>query len=113
MRRLPALALLLALALPDHGRAASMSMGHEYLAPGTSLAQCLSRAQQAFLSVGLRLITTTQDAAWAENAAADQLYSIYCIADRGVAMVIGAAENTEDADPVVSRLRQAFTRGGK
>lgn len=114
MRRLPALAVLLAtLAVAGHPRAAGISMGHEYLPPGMNLAQCLGRAQQAIVAVGLRLMTTTRDAAWGENAAQDQLYSIYCIPDRGVAMVVGAADDSADVDPVVGRLRQAFGGGGK
>ena len=112
MRALPAACLLLAgLALPGGARGAGMSIGYEVLAPRTTQADCLARASQAIQAAGLRPLRPTSDAAWGENAAADQLYTIYCLADRGIAMVAGAADSSAPADAVVSRLRQALREG--
>lgn len=105
------LGLLACLSLPATSFGAGISVGHELLPQGTTLATCLARAQQAIQQIGLRPLSTTPDAAWGENLASNELYTIYCVPARGIAVLIGASERSQQVDPTVSRLRQAFLTG--
>jgi hypothetical protein len=62
-------------------------------------------------AAGLNLLRPTSRAVWGENAAQNQLYSFYCIAERNVVTIIGTAARFEDADATVTRLRDAFRSG--
>lgn len=115
MRRIPAITLALVLAgLAGGAEAMTTITNHEFLPEGTTLRQCVARAQAAIEGAGLRTLEPTNTAAWGQNAAGDELYTIYCVPDRAAAVVIGTTAG--DADPVdamVTRLRELFRNGGR
>ena len=115
MRRIPGITLALALfSMAGTARAISIISNHELLPEGTTLQQCLFRAQGAIAAAGLNALEPTNTAAWGQNAAGDELYSIYCVPDRASAVFMGSTERNADAvDTMVTRLREAFRSGGR
>ncbi|PZW48998.1 hypothetical protein C8P66_10323 [Humitalea rosea] len=92
--------------------AVGVSAGHEMLEQGVNQTTCLDRASQAVVSQGLRQLSRDSRAVWAENSEGDELYGVYCIAERGVVTVTGAAEQSQSAEAMVTRLRAAMRAGG-
>ena len=91
--------------------AAGISIGHEELPPRTSMADCLRMARSTMTDAGLTPLRSTSSAAWGENRAGDQLYTIYCIPASGLAVVVGAADNAELVERTVQRLRSLLADG--
>jgi hypothetical protein len=111
-----ALAALLA-AAPTGAQATGLSLNHEQLPPGTTMAACIARGATAIAAAGLRSLDTTTNAAWGEDTAGrgrtpDTLYAIYCTPDGRFAFFVGAAPQVSQVDPVVSQLIAAFRAAG-
>ncbi|WP_431285531.1 hypothetical protein ACQW02_12280 [Humitalea sp. 24SJ18S-53] len=110
--RWPALLLPILLAGAGSAGAVGLSVGHEVLPAGTAQSACLDSAAEAFASQGLRQLNRDARAVFAENRESNQVFSIYCVADRGVVTVIGAADRFEQVASVVTALRTALRTGG-
>lgn len=104
--------LCLSLLLATPAGAVGVSEGHEMLDQGVNQTTCLDRASQAVVNQGLRQLSRDSRAVWAENAAGDELYGVYCIAERGVVTITGAASQSQPAEAMVTRLRAAMRSGG-
>jgi len=104
-----ALALPLALATPAV-QATGISMNNVPM-PGVPLETCLARGSSALAGAGLTLLNRTSEAAWAEFPGTGQIFTVYCLTRSGVAVVIGAADRAEIADPTVTRVLQALGGG--
>jgi hypothetical protein len=111
MRRL-LLPLLALLSLAGTAAAVGISVGHEVLPPGMGQSACLDRAADAIASQGLRQLNRDNRAVFAENRGSNQVYSLYCIADRGVVTVIGAADRFEQVEGTVTALRTFLRSSG-
>lgn len=107
-----ALALLAAASLAGTAAAVGLSVGHEALPQGMSQAACLDHASDAYAAQGLRQLNRDNRAVFAENRGANQVFSIYCVADRGVVTVIGAADRFEQVEATVTALRSFLRSGG-
>lgn len=107
--RWPALFLLLFLA--GTAGAVGLSVGHEVLPAGTTQADCLDNASEAFASQRLRHLNRDARAVFAENRASSQVFAIYCVADRGIVTVVGAADRFEQVEAIVSALRGLLRAG--
>ncbi len=105
-------ALLLFLSCAGAAGAIGLSVGHEGLPAGTTQADCLESASAAFESQGLRHLNRDARAVFAENRAFSQVFAIYCLADRGVVTVVGAADRFEQVEAIVSALRGVLRAGG-
>ncbi len=106
------LSLLAAIGLGGTAAAVGLSVGHEPLPQGMGQGACLDRAAEAVAAQGLRQLNRDNRAVFAENRGANQVFSIYCIADRGVVTVIGAADRYEQVEGMVSALRTYLRSGG-
>ena len=87
--------------------AASISMNETVLAAGTDLETCKAAGREAIAQVGLRPAGESAASVFGEGA--DGLIAaIYCLPDRGIAM-IGIAGNTSEATrPVLAALLAAM-----
>lgn len=114
MRRLPAITLTLGLlAMAGTAQAMTTITNHEFLPEGTTLEQCLARGREAIGAAGLRVLESTRTAAWGQNASGSEIYTIYCVPDRAVAVVIGSTAGEGDpVDAMVTRLRELIRSGG-
>jgi len=104
--------LYLSLLLATPAAAVGMSMGHEMLPQGVTQTACLDLAARVAAGEGLRQLNRDGRAIWAENQAGDELYGIYCIAERGMVTVTGAADQAEAVSQMVARLRAALRGEG-
>lgn len=114
MTRIPAIALALGL-FGTAGAAQAMTTitNHELLPNGTTLEQCLARANAAMNGAGLRPLSPTRTAAWGQNQSGSEIYTIYCVPERAVAVIIGSTAGAGDpVDAMVTRLRELVRTGG-
>lgn len=105
------LTLLLFLSVTGGADAVGLSVGHEVVPAGTTQAGCLDSAAEAFASQGLLQLNRDARAVFAENRASSQVFAIYCLADRGVVTVVGAADRNEQVEAIVSALRGVLRSG--
>ena len=95
-------------AAPAH--AVGVVVNHVPIRPGTQINACLQRAAMAIASVGLRPLNTTQSAAWGERDGG-RIYTIYCLPNSNVAVIVGASNASADVGPDVTALMNAFRSG--
>lgn len=78
---------------------------------------CIATGEAAMTASGLRLLTPTQSAAWAEAQVGEELYSVYCIVDRGIAVVIGSGtvpgDAPDDLDTVTDTINRIIGNFGR
>ncbi|MEM7443302.1 MAG: hypothetical protein AAF414_08255 [Pseudomonadota bacterium] len=84
--------------------AVSTSINYIDLLPGTDLQACLSEAETAMSSIGLSVMPRTASAAWADSTQRDRLFTIYCIPDRQIAVVVGSDADSDATDSVGNEL---------
>ncbi|WP_160121134.1 hypothetical protein [Rhodovarius lipocyclicus] len=104
------LATALAAALSSGAGATGISVNNEQLQAGTTLGVCMARAAAAIGQAGIRPLNPTSSAAWGELDGG-RIFTIYCIPQNNVAIIVGAGNRYEDVDAHVTTLRNAF-RGG-
>jgi hypothetical protein len=100
----------LAAGIAGQAAATGISMNNEALQPGTTLGVCMARAAAAIGQAGIRPLNPTTSAAWGELDGG-RIFTIYCLPQNNVAIVVGAGNRFEDVQNEVNRLRDAF-RGG-
>ena len=94
---------------PAH--AVSMSMNWIELGPPhATVDACVSAGQATLGSIGLTVLERTASAAWAEHPVQDELYAVYCIIDRGIAVVTGSGQDLDVVDSTVTRIVDGFGR---
>lgn len=109
--KLAGAALLAATTAAGPAFATGAVVNHVPLPAGTQMSQCLQRGAMAIASVGLRPLNTTQSAAWGEREGG-RIYSIYCLPNNNVAVIVGAGNASADVSPDVTALMNAFRGGG-
>ncbi len=92
--------------------AAGLSINHVPMQGGTSLQACLQRGGNALQQAGLRRLNNTPSAAWAENAAADQIYAVYCVMETGTMVIAGSGPSGEAVSGTVGAVRNILRGGG-
>lgn len=90
--------------------AVSMSMVSVDLGDIGTLEECLGEGEQAMNRMGLSVTTRTASAAWAEASNADELYTVYCLVDSQIIVVVGAGADLDSVDTTVASI--ADTLGG-
>lgn len=85
--------------------AIGMSLNYVTLPQHVTLDMCLNLAESQLANSGLSVLQRTTSAAWAEPMNASEIYSVYCIVDRGIAVLVGSGD---DLDAVDNRLSQIF-----
>ena len=99
MNRVAGLAVLAAVGLASASTGAvSTSINYVDLAPGTDLQTCLNQGEGALSASGLAILDRTASAAWAESWEADALFMVYCIVERGIAVVSASAEQGDRSE---------------
>lgn len=91
--------------------AVSTSINYLILETGMDLQTCLNRGDAALSATGLSPLSRTSSAAWAETYEADALFIVYCIMDRGIAVVSASAEQAERSDEMgdyIDRIMNSF-----
>ncbi|MCB9959046.1 MAG: hypothetical protein H6843_10625 [Rhodospirillaceae bacterium] len=90
--------------------ASAVSMSMNWLDFGTlgSVDACIAAGEDAFEQLGLRLLSRTDSAAWAESVRTDELYTVYCIQDRQIIVVVGAGEDLDIIDGMVTRVLETM-----
>lgn len=92
--------------------AAGLSINHVPLPSGTNLASCLQRGGNALQQAGLRAMNNTPAAAWAENATADQIYTVYCVMETGTMVVAGSGPTGDSVRGTVAAITRNLRSGG-
>ncbi|MCB9959047.1 MAG: hypothetical protein H6843_10630 [Rhodospirillaceae bacterium] len=88
--------------------AVSMSMNWLEFGDISTLDECLDEGEHALNRMGLSVLTRTASAAWAEAANADELYTVYCIADSRIIVVVGAGTDLDSVDATVVSILDSF-----
>lgn len=102
MRR-TCLAALAAIFIGGGANAASISMNEVVLTEGTDLAACKQAGRAALTQIGLRDAGEAPKAVFGEGA--DGLIAaIYCLPERGIAMIGIAGTKSEATRPVLAAL---------
>lgn len=91
--------------------AVSMSMNWIELGSIATVDACVAEGEATLGRNGLNVLDRTASAAWAEATVGDELYAIYCILDRGIAVITGSGDNLDSVDATVSRLFDSFGQG--
>ena len=100
------------LAVQGSASAASMSMNWIDLGTIPNVDACIAAGENTFLRNGLTILSRSTNAAWGENLRQDELYTIYCIMDRGIAVITGAGDDLDAVDGMVTRLIDSFGQTG-
>ena len=100
------------LAMSSSVSAVSMSMNWIDVSAYGTVDACVAAGEATFQRSGLSLLQRTATAAWAENSTQDQLYVVYCVMDRGVAVITGSGDNLDAVDAMVTRVVNSFGQGG-
>ena len=112
MKRVLATAAFAAIGLTaGTASAVSTSINYMDLPPGMDLQTCLNRGDAALSATGLSPLSRTSSAAWAETYEADALFIVYCIMDRGIAVVSASAEQAQRSDEMgnyIDRIMDNF-----
>ncbi|MCA8906487.1 MAG: hypothetical protein KDA49_02560 [Rhodospirillaceae bacterium] len=90
--------------------ASAVSMSMNWLEFGTlsSVDACMAAGEDAFEQIGLRLLSRTESAAWAESPRTEELYTVYCIQDRQIIVVVGAGDDLDIIDEMVTRILETM-----
>ncbi len=84
-----------------------LSLNYVTLPSHVTLEACLNLAENQFANLGLSVLERTSSAAWAEPiGGADELYSVYCIIDRSITVVVGAGDDLDQVDSQLGVLVQ-------
>ena len=78
----------------------------------TNLDACVAAGEATLRSNGLTVLDRTTSAAWGEHPIQDELYAVYCVIDRGIAVVTGAGADIDSVDNMVTRVVDGFGRSG-
>ena len=90
--------------------AASISMNEVALADGTDMTACKAQGQAAIAAVGLTDAGSSPASVFGEGA--DGLIAaIYCLPDKGIAMIGIAGNSSEATRPVLAALLAAMKGG--
>jgi hypothetical protein len=83
-----------------------MSLNYVLLPEHVTLDACLNLAENQLANTGLDVLQRTTSAAWAQpmNTNLDQIFSVYCIVDRGIALIAGAGEDLDSIDATMSQV---------
>lgn len=110
MRATLGMAAVAAVALWSTAASAEIAMSMNWLEFGTlgSLDACMAAGEDAFEQLGLRLLSRTDSAAWAESVRTDELYTVYCIQDRQIIVVVGAGDDLDIIDAMVTRVLETM-----
>jgi len=92
--------------------AAGLSINHVPMPSGVNLQGCLQRGNAALQQAGLRLLNGTPAAVWAENDAANQVYTVYCVMETGTMVVAGAGPTGQSVQGTVGTLVRHLRSGG-
>ena len=104
-RVLAAAAALVGVMAASPALSVGVSLNYITLPYHVTLEGCIGLAENQLANLGLSLLERTSEAAWAEPArGADELYSVYCIIDRGVAVAVGAGDDLDRVDDQLARL---------
>lgn len=91
--------------------AVSTSINYVDLPGNMDLQACLSRGDAALSATGLSPLSRTSSAAWAETYETDALFIVYCIMDRGIAVVSASADQAQRSDEMgdyIDRIMDNF-----
>ena len=91
--------------------AVSLSMNWLEFGDIASLEECLDEAEHALNRMGLSLLSRTASAAWAEAPNVDELYTVYCLADSQILVVVGAGPDLDNVDATVVSILDSFGGG--
>ncbi len=112
MIRAAVLAGVAVLAWQAPASAVSMSMNWIELGSITNLDACVAAGEATLRSNGLTVLDRTASAAWGEHPVQDELYAVYCVIDRGIAVITGAGADIDSVDTMVTRVVDGFGRSG-
>ena len=100
------------LAMPSSASAVSMSMNWIDVSTYGTVDACVAAGEATFRRSGLSVLQRTATAAWAENATQDELFVVYCVMDRGVAVITGSGDNLDAVDAMVTQIVNSFGQAG-
>lgn len=114
-RLLAGLIVALPLLSAAGAQAVTLSVIHVFLPQRMSQDACLDRGRQMLRDARLSILNRTDFAVTGEVRGTQQLYTIYCVAERDLVVISGADTSPDQVDGMVNdlanRLRDSFQRG--